>query len=253
MYAQHAEAATGRRQRALHRLDAAKAHRLEKALVRHYDLTTACSLEDATAIGPGVVVVPNGVELDLPLTPVPAAPRILLPGTLNFAPNVDGALWFTDAVLPLVRAERPDVSLQVVGRDPDPSVLALDERPEVEVHADVPSMEPFVRDARVIVVPLRVGTGTRLKALEGLAARRPVAGTVIGLEGLGLTDGVDAMVADDPPALATRIVRLLDDDALAARMGAAGRALVEERFGWERIGPRFAAEVLQRTHQPETP
>jgi glycosyltransferase involved in cell wall biosynthesis len=113
------------------------------------------------------------------------------------------------------------------------------------VHADVPSMNPHYEAARVVVVPLRTGTGTRLKALEALASGRPVVGTTIGLEGIGIADREQALVADDPAALADAVIAVLHDDQLAGRLAQAGRWHVEQRFGWDRIGREYVATVAE--------
>jgi glycosyltransferase involved in cell wall biosynthesis len=114
----------------------------------------------------------------------------------------------------------------------------------------VPSTLPFLHDARVALVPLRIGSGSRLKALEAMAAGRPVVGTTIGLGGLAYQAGTHALVADDPAGLAEATVRLLRDDALAERLAAAARTLVEDRYRWDRIGEDFADLVVGRTVAP---
>jgi glycosyltransferase involved in cell wall biosynthesis len=175
---------------------------------------------------------------------LPAAPKIVMTGALYTGPNIDGATWFCDEVLPLVQASTPDVELDIVGAQPTDEVLALGRRRGVAVHADVPDVLPFLHASRVAIVPLRLGSGTRLKALEALAAGRPVVGTSIGLEGLDLVAGQHALVADDPRAFATAIVCLLGDDQLAAGLVAAGRRLVEDRYSWSHIADRFADAVM---------
>jgi glycosyltransferase involved in cell wall biosynthesis len=124
-------------------------------------------------------------------------------------------------------------------------VRALAHRVAVTLHPDVPEMAPWLERARATVVPLRIGTGTRLKALESMAAGRPVVGTSIGLEGLGVVDGVDAHVADTAAEMAERLVRVLRDDAHAEALAAAGRRLVEARYGWSAIGGPFADAVVE--------
>ncbi|MGH9186396.1 MAG: glycosyltransferase family 4 protein [Acidimicrobiales bacterium] len=244
--ADHESAKAGsRRQRWLWRMQKRKARRLEERAVRSSEAAVVCSEEDAAAVRSWVpdanaVVIPNGVNVNrFPVTPVPREPRLLLPGTLSWAPNVDGARWFCDEVFPLVLDRVPEATLTIVGRAPVPEVFALADRRGVELHQDVPSLVSFFQDARVVVVPLRVGTGTRLKALEALAAARPLVGTTIGLEGLGLVDGVTARIADDPRRMAEAIVDLLLDDDGAVRLAQAGRALAEKRYDWNAIGDRF--------------
>jgi glycosyltransferase involved in cell wall biosynthesis len=246
--------APGRRQRWFRARDLRKAQALEQRTVESYDRCVVCSEQDAVALAADVdgiapdrvTVIPNGVDLDLLRpTPVPRAPRILLPGRLAWQPNVDGALWFCSQVWPQILAAVPDATLELVGRSPAHEVLALARMPGVSVHADVPSMVPYFESARVVVVPLRVGTGTRLKALEGMGAGRPVVGTTVGLEGIGVVDGVHARVADDAGAFAEAVIETLQRDELANSMAEVGRAHVESRFGWDRIGARFVDMVSE--------
>jgi polysaccharide biosynthesis protein PslH len=245
--------APGARQRWFRSRDLAKAERLERWIVSEYDLCTVCSDEDAARLrslcSSGVpsgrtAVIPNGVDLEaLRPTPIPQAPRVLLPATLAWPPNIDGAIWLCKAIWPRVRATVPEAELVLAGRSPTAAVLALGDLPGVCVEADVPSMAPYFESARVIVVPLRVGTGTRLKALEAMAAGRPLVGTEIGLEGLGIVDRVHARVADDPDAFADAVIELLRSDAEATALAGAARAHVEGSFSWDRIGSQFVERV----------
>jgi glycosyltransferase involved in cell wall biosynthesis len=252
--AQERELVPGRRQRWLLDRDIAHARRAERQLLARFDAVSVVTDDDArllqqAAAGAArarLIVAPNGVDVErYRPTPVPPEPSIVMTGTFGYEPNVDGARWLCDEVLPRVRAEVPHATLALVGREPRPEVVALAERPGVDLRPDVPDIAPFLQAARVAVVPLRIGTGTRLKALEALAAGRPLVGTSVGLEGLGLVDGVHARIADDPGALADALVALLRDDGQAAALAAAGRTLVEDRFRWSAIADRFAAEVLE--------
>lgn len=245
--------APGRRQRWFRRRELEKARRLEWTAVRSYDRCIVCSENDANALAgvrselqQRISVIPNGVDLDLyRVTPVPAEPRILLPGTLAWGPNVDGAIWFCSKIWPQIRTVLPNAELVLAGRSPVPEVLALERVGGVRLYADVPSMVPYFESARAVVVPLRVGTGTRLKALEAMAAARPVVGTSVGLEGIGVSDGEEALIADDPEQFAGALVRVLRQDELARSLAGAGRRHVESRFGWDRIGDRFVATVSE--------
>ena len=241
----------GRRQRWLLARDVVHARRVERRLLAELDAVAVVSDDDAALLTSGarptarVLVVPNGVDVErYRPTPLPSRPSILMTGTFDYAPNVDGARWLCDEVLPRVRAEVPEATLTLVGRGPLPEVIALGERDGVALHADVPDMVPFLEAARVAVVPLRVGTGTRLKALEAMAAGRPVVGTSVGLEGLGIVPGIHAVVADDADAFAAAIVRVLRDDGHAEALATAGRALVVERYHWPALADRFADDLL---------
>jgi len=254
MIASELALAPGRRQAWFRKRDLAKAQRLERRALASYDRCVVCSEDDARALRElshegGIAVIPNGVDVSvLRPTRVPDEPRVLLPGHLAWPPNVDGAIWFCEQVWPQVRAAIPGATAMVVGRSPAAEVRALAQRPGVEVHADVPSMVPYFESARAVVVPLRVGTGTRLKALEGMAAGRPVVGTAVGMAGIGVEDGVHALVADDPRTFAAAVIDALRRDTLARSLADAGRAHVERNFGWDRIGARFvemASELLE--------
>jgi glycosyltransferase involved in cell wall biosynthesis len=189
-----------------------------------------------------VLIVPNALDpARYTPTPIPARPLVVLPGTLDFPPNVDGAQWLVTDVWPLVRQAVPGAELALVGRSPTAAIRALDGSDGVAVHADVPDMGVWFGQARVIAVPLRFGTGTRLKALEAMALRRPLVGTPIGLAGLDLTDGVQALVADEPAAFAAALARTLVEDMGA--MVRAAAALLHERFTWDHVGRRFVEGI----------
>jgi polysaccharide biosynthesis protein PslH len=245
---------TGARQRWFLERDLRKARSMEARALGSYDGVIVCSDEDATAIGrlgdafdaERIRVVPNGVDVAaFHRTRVPDAPRVLFPGSLAYAPNVDGATWFCAEVWPRVLDAVPGAELVLAGRDPVPEVRALAAAPGVSVHANVPSMADYFERARVVVVPLRVGTGTRLKALEAMAAGRPVVGTAIGLEGIGAVDGTHALVRDDPQAMANAVIDTLRQDDLSLSLGAAARTHVERNFSWDQIGARFVAAVSE--------
>jgi polysaccharide biosynthesis protein PslH len=243
-----------RRRRWLLQRDLAKARRLEEQAATSYDQLVVCSELDARAltaqadgrIRRPIAVVPNGVDLEqFQAGPIPSQPRVLFPGSFHFPPNIHGAIWLCSEVWPLVRAAVPEASLALVGREPDPRVLALQSCPGVSVEADVPSMAPYFARARAVAVPLHVGTGTRLKALEAMASGRPVIGTSIGLQGLDVSDDREVRLTDQTGAFAEALIEVLTNDQVAGRLGDAGRRHVEARFGWERIG-RDYVELLRQ-------
>ncbi len=235
------------RQRWLFRRNAQVARRFELRAAAGADRVIVVSDADAVALGRPrhAALVPNGVDVSrFAPSPLPPVPTVVFTGALYTAPNSDGAAWLSREVFPLVRRHRPDARLLLVGAGPPLAVRELAALPGVELHADVPDTEPYLRVARVAAAAVRIGSGTRLKALEAMAAARPVVGTAVALEGLGVTDGRHALVADDAGGFAAAIGRLLDDDRLAGHLAAEGRAFVEERYSWSGIGHRFADVVL---------
>ena len=226
-----------------------KLRRFEARLCRLADDVVAVSEADALAlqrIAPGVrvTVVPNGVDLEryqsAPATfDCCASPSLIFTGTMDFRPNVDAVIWFADEVLPLIRREAPEVTFVVVGRDPHPSVCALQDRAGIVVTGAVPDDLPYFRDATVYVVPLRVGGGTRLKVLAAMAMEKGIVSTSLGCEGLGVEHGREVLIADTPADFAVQTLALLKDPARRESLGRAARQFVAARYGWPALAPRL--------------
>ena len=244
-YSQRANVSHKPRVRRLWEADARRADAWERRITRRFDLIVAVSEEDAGTLSGRVAVVPNGVDLDrFRVTRLPAEHRMIFSGSFNYEPNIDGAEWLCEEILPRVRASVPDTTLLLVGREPDERVRRLASLPGVEAHFDVPAVAPLLESARVALVTLRQGSGTRLKALEAMAARRPLVGTDVGLEGLGLEDGVSACIAKSASDLADAVVRLMLDDGIAGSLAKSARILAESRFGWDRLADRYLERLL---------
>ena len=247
MARQSAAIAPGRRQRMMLALEERNSRRLERWAARAYDLLVTVSEDDAALLPDGAAVVPNGVDLDrFRPSPVVAAPRVVFTGALHTLPNRDGIRWFCEEVWPVIRRQVADATLDIVGAQPPADVLALDTLPGVSIHADVRDVVPFLARARVAVIPLRIGTGSRLKALEAMAAGRAVVATSIGAGGLDAQPGRDLLIAAGAAELADSGVRCLIDAELAARLGAQARTLVEQRYSWSQIGADYATLLQDR-------
>lgn len=182
-------------------------------------------------------VIPNGVDTEIFQPGDPSQRRdVLFLGSFPHLPNLDAFEFLLDAVWPEIRRVAPDAALTVAGARPPEAVLARDGRDGVRVVGEVDEVAPLYRNHRVLIVPLRAGSGTRLKILEALASGLPVVSTTIGAEGLHLSPEPEIVIADDPDALAKEVAALLSaDDGVIETMGHRGRALVEAHYDWDAI------------------
>jgi sugar transferase (PEP-CTERM/EpsH1 system associated) len=197
------------------------------------------------APGAPVQVVPNGVDLEYFQTSGADGEGCVFVGALDYFPNVDGAVWFCREVWPLVRRQRPNERLRLVGRRPTDEVKRLGGVDGVEVAADVPDVRPYLAGAAVVVAPLRVARGIQNKVLEGMAMARPVVASPQALQGLRGRGELPLVEADGPEAWAEDVVALLGDATRCRALGEQGRRFVEGQHAW---GPCLAGldEVLTR-------
>jgi len=227
------------------RFEQLKTRRLERRMVRAVTAVTVPTDDEAALFerwgASTVVVVPNGVDVHaITHRPPAGGAQIVLVSLLRWRPNVEAALELAHRILPQVRAHVPHATLRLVGKDPPAEVLRL-RGPAVEVTGVVDDVLPHLHSARVTVLALRAGGGTRLKALEALAAGVPVVATPFAVTGLGLRDGEHFLLGRSPSDLAEQAIRVLRDDALARRLSLAGRRLVEERYDWSRVAQPLLA------------
>lgn len=223
-----------------------KVQSYERAAFGWADGATAVSAAEAEEIralglrGP-VTVIENGVDTDyFAPTGAPEEPETLVfTGSMDWRPNQDAAHWFTREIWPRLRAARPHLTALFVGRSPSPDVVELGRTPGITITGTVPDVRPMIARAAVYIVPLRIGGGSRLKILEALAMEKAVVSTRVGAEGLEVEEGRHVVLADTPEDFSAAVLRLLDDPARRALLGAAGRALVLERYRWASIGARL--------------
>lgn len=215
------------------RLDAGSWRRFQASVAASVDRVVLCSdLDVARSRLPNAVVVPNTYER--PAEPagreeVLSPPVVLFQGRLNYPPNVDAASYLVQEVAPLIWERVPEAQIRLVGR-PTPGVKRLHSPPHVVVAGKVPDIARELSEAALVVVPLRFGSGTRLKILESFAHRVPVVSTRFGAEGLDVDDGVHLLLADGAGSLAEACARLIFDRALRKRVVDAAQALHRERY-----------------------
>lgn len=217
-----------------------KLRREELAAYRTADGVAVCSVADEQRVlrelpSARTVVVPNAADVEhyrpRPGDPAPDGRTVLFFGLLSTLPNIDGIRWFVQEIWPRVTRARPDARLQILGKAAPPEVRAL-AGPGIELTGFVDDLRPHLAAAAAVVVPLRLGGGTRLKIVEAMAMARPIVSTTLGAEGIEALPGRDLLVADTPDAFAAQVLRLLDDPVAAARLGSAARRLSEERYSW---------------------
>jgi glycosyltransferase involved in cell wall biosynthesis len=188
------------------------------------------------------LVVPNGVESAY-FTPTgePFEPHsIVFTGAMSYIPNHDGILYFLEEVFPRIERVHADAKVYIVGSNPPKSVSRL-ARANVIVTGFVEDVRPYVRRSSVYVVPLRMGSGTRLKILEALSMKIPIVSTSIGCEGITVRHDESAMVADSPELFADAVVDLFSNAGRRARLIARGYDLVTTEYTWDIIGKRLDA------------
>ena len=168
--------------------------------------------------------------------------ELVFSGSMDWFPNEDAMLWFLDSMLPAIRRELPEVRLTIVGRNPSAKLQQrAAQETGVTVTGTVDDVRPSVHRASVYLVPLRIGGGTRLKIFEALAMGKAIVSTTVGAEGLPLEDGKHLVLADTPEAFARQVVALVKNPELRARLGRAGRELVQTRYSWSRVAGDFEA------------
>ncbi len=197
------------------------------------------------APGCSITVVPTGVDVEkYAVAPSASAdpPIIVFTGSMDWEPNIDAMEYFCREIWPGVLAEFPRARFQIVGRTPHPRVQRL-KSASVEVTGTVLSVAEYLRTATVVVVPLRIGGGTRLKIYEAMAMGKALVSTSVGAEGLDVTSGRDVILADDAQSFAAAILQLLRDHAVRQSFET-NAADTAARYDWSQIARRFA-DVLE--------
>ena len=232
--------------RALFEIEWRKLRAREADACRRAALTIAVSEADRErleAIAPGIraAAIPTGVDTRY-FSPngfheVPA--RLVFSGSMDWHPNEDAAIQFVETMLPRIRAEVPDATFSIIGRNPSARVRALADVPGVFVTGTLADVRPAIAEGAVYVVPLRAGGGTRLKIFEALAMGKAVVSTTVGAEGLELESGRHFVAADGAAQFSDAVIALLRDPARRQSLGREGRGLVDACYAWPIVARRF--------------
>lgn len=220
------------------RIEAAKMRRWDRSACQRSAVVLACSKYDQQhlqelAPGSTIAVAPNVIDVD-GYTPAAGddGKTLIYVGGMDWYPNRDAVQFFAFEILPALRRLAGNVRFLVAGRSgPDGFTRQFEAIPGMEVTGTVPDIKPFIASAAVCVVPLRIGSGTRLKILEEAAMGKAIVSTALGAEGLDFEDGPEISIASPAAAFAEATARLLASPELRHRMGCAARAKVEREHG----------------------
>lgn len=225
---------------------------LEYKRLNHFEIQTiptfpqtlVCSKEDQRYLseidGAKVDVLPNGVDTKTFASSkgVFIKNRILFTGNMDYAPNVDAVQYFIHQIFPIIQNEIPEVEFIIAGQRPVPKVRELASE-HVKVTGFIENLSEEYAKAHVVVSPLRIGAGTQNKVLEALSMDIPVVTTYVGYEGLGLPEGIGALLSNDAEEFAHNVIRILRDDKFRYKMASEGGKVIRDRFSWPSIAKQL--------------
>ena len=250
IWRRHATNGSSGLKKLVYRLEFSKMRRYEQAMVRRFHHVIAVSDHDKKLMSAWVdaarlSVVPTGVDTEqFHPGPEPSwgKPLVVFVGAMDWEPNIDAVEYFCREIWPSIVARVPNAHFRIVGRNPGGRVgrLACN---SVEVTGRVPSVVDHLREAAVVVVPLRIGGGTRIKIYEAMAVGKALVSTTVGAEGLDVHHGQDILLRDTPDKFAESVVTLLQDAEARGRLERAAAELAAN-YGWPMVGAKFG-EILQ--------
>jgi glycosyltransferase involved in cell wall biosynthesis len=230
-----------------------KTRTIEAQVCRAFDKVITVSNEDSHTLHrefgiEQAAVLPSGVDTDFfspdqsPITPG----RLVFVGSMDWDPNEDGVLWFLREVYPRIRQQARHVSLSIVGRSPSSRLRAIAAgQPAVKITGWVQDVRPHLSGAEVVIVPLRVGGGTRIKIPEAMAMAKVVVSTPIGAEGLPFRDGREIRIAEAPEQFAYAVTEIIGNQRLRTQLAEAARRIVVDKHSWESVVARLEEVLAQ--------
>ncbi len=235
----------------LTRFESRRTGRYEHWLVDQFDHVLITSEKDKQAVLPegqnrrcssSVSVLPNGVDLDYfkPDERIVRDPAsLVISGKMSYHANVAMVLFFIHEIMPLIWKHRPDVKVNVVGKDPPREIQALGQNPAVHVTGTVDDIRPFLQRATISVVPILYGAGIQNKVLEAMACTTPVVSTPQGVSALSILPDRDVLIAQEPEGFANSVLDLLKSPVRQRQVGMAGRRYVETYHQWNHIAAQL--------------
>jgi len=231
----------------------------EAEVCRSYDHVLTVTEHDREVLGKLIgepnkmLAVPICVDTELlqPVERVRKAHELTMVGSMFYPPNVDGVCWFIREVYPLVQAECPEVKLNVIGARPAPAIRQLAaNHPTIRVTGYVDDLTPYLQHTAAMIVPLRSGSGMRVKIVDALARGVPVVSTTVGAEGLDVIPDEHLLIVDRPADFAEAVLRLLRDPDVGEHLARAGRRLAETRYDWRHVYTALDEIYASRSNVP---
>lgn len=223
-------------------------HKFERWVCQQADWVTAVSqpdkvhLEKLTQGQTAITVIPNSLDVQqFQLEEAEAIPSdIVFSGKMDYRPNVDAVLWFVAEVWPQIRRERPSTTFTIVGQKPHARLERLRDEPGITLTGWVERVEPYLAGAKVFILPFRVGSGTRLKLIEAMAAGRALVSTAVGAEGFPVEHNRELLLEDDAVEMGTAVLHLLTHPEERQRLGRAAQQFAQQ-YDWRVVVPQFLA------------
>lgn len=230
-----------------------KMERFERRMCQQFDAVVAVSEQDKLILEQkfGVAhvhTIPTGVDMFYFSSNEenPHGNSLVYVGSMDWLPNEDSIEFFAKHILPPIKAAVPDVTLTVVGRNPSSHLRRIvEEFPEIKILGRVDDVRPYMSQASVYIIPLRIGGGTRIKVYEAMAMGKAIVSTRVGTEGLPLEDGKHVLLADQPQEFAESVIRLLRDPIARNKLERSARKFVETHGGWNEAVQQFAEICLE--------
>lgn len=240
-------------------------HRFEQWACRQADAITCVSTSDQKALeqlapDKPIAVIPNSLDLNQYTTPLPTNTPLptydlLFSGKMDYRPNVDAMLWFSREIWPKIRQALPQTTLAIVGQKPHPSLHPLHHKPDITITGWVESVKPYFAGTTLFIMPLRLGSGTRLKLIEAMAMGKPIVSTPIGAEGFPVIHQEHLLLAETPNEFATAVLTLLTQPQRRQKLSQAARQFAKQ-YDWQTVIPQFEAvydQLLTQRHAPSFP
>ena len=220
--------------------------KFERWVCQQADWVTAVSdpdkihLEKLTNRATPITVIPNSLDVQqFGREETEAIPSdIVFSGKMDYRPNVDAVLWFVAEVWPLIRQERPSTTFTIVGQKPHARLDRVRNEPGIRLTGWVERVEPYLVGGQVFILPFRVGSGTRLKLIEAMAAGKAVVSTAVGAEGFPVQHNRELLLVEDSVAMATAVLHLLNQPKERQRLGRAAQQFAQQ-YDWRVIVPKF--------------